>query len=114
MSRMSRSNPPAKPAVWTVRWAVLLVALGAILLALVRSAAAQTPVTPPYPPEPTAPTGDIALDRIYYGAIPEGGESAPVLVFVPGLGGVASDWWGPTFVVDEGDNDMYALAYGNG
>ena len=94
-----------------LRWIALVLGIGAMVLLLGRSAAAQTSAEPPHLPEQRALTGDLALDRVYYGAVPPGGESAPVLLFVPGLGGVASDWWGPTFVVDEGDNDMYRLAY---
>jgi pimeloyl-ACP methyl ester carboxylesterase len=37
------------------------------------------------------------------------------VVFIPGLGGIAQDWWGPLFVnTTEGDNDMYAIAYEHG
>ncbi|HET7767696.1 MAG TPA: hypothetical protein VFN74_02905 [Chloroflexota bacterium] len=114
MTRTTRSSSFPVAAARPVRWTMLALILIAVLLLVVRSASAQTPVDPPYLPAPNAPTGDLALDRIYYGAVPAGGESAPVLVFVPGLGGVAADWWGPTFVVEEGDNDMYALAYRSG
>lgn len=91
-------------------------AIGVVVVALLvaQAAFAQTSGDPPRMPETLPATGDPALDKVYYGAVPPGGEGAPVLVFVPGLGGVATDWWGPIFVVDEGDNDMYALAYRSG
>src|SRR5688572_17957502 len=110
MRTASRRQAVMPPAL-RLRWLALMLAIGAVILLLVRSAAAQTSAEPPRLPEQHALTGDSALDRVYYGAVPPGGESAPVLIFVPGLGGVASDWWGPTFVVEEGDNDMYRLAY---
>jgi pimeloyl-ACP methyl ester carboxylesterase len=72
-------------------------------------------------PAPTCPqqqqplSGDPVRDNIYYGAVPPGGGSGPVLVFVHGLGGLAQDWWGPAFYdADEGNNDMYVLAYSRG
>ena len=104
----------ARAAIGSSRRAAFVLCLVLALASLVRTAAAQTPLDPPRLPETLPVTGDIALDRIYYGAVPPGGEAAPVLVFVPGLGGVASDYWGPTFVVEAGDNDMYAFAYRRG
>ena len=52
-------------------------------------------------------TGDI-----WWGAVPPGAESRPVLVFVHGLHGNAPSWWSPTGY--SGVNDMYAYAYNNG
>lgn len=55
---------------------------------------------------PADPTPDSAAPNIFYGAIPPDGTQAPVVVFVHGLKGKASDWWG--------QNDMYASAYAAG
>jgi hypothetical protein len=49
----------------------------------------------------------------YIGAIPPGYDpSKPVLVFVQGLHGNATNWWGATAYY--GNNDMYAYAYNYG
>jgi len=61
---------------------------------------AQTP-----PPEPPDPTPDPTYGNLFYGSVPPNGATAPVLVFIPGLFGSASSWWGV------GNNDMYAYAY---
>ena len=50
--------------------------------------------------------------NVFYGAVPPGGENAPVLVFVHGYGGQAIDWW--FFNFGSGFNDMYDLAYAAG
>jgi hypothetical protein len=57
------------------------------------------------PPTPPAPTPDPVYANVFYGAVNPGfaNFNTPVLVFVPGLGGVASDWFT--------NNDMYAYAY---
>jgi PGAP1-like protein len=95
---------------------------GATSLGL-RTAAAVTPnaaTTSPLPSGPTAcpagkcpqqgpPTGDPATDNIWYGAIPAGSETKPVLVFLHGISGIASDWWSGGSL--SGTNDMYLLAY---
>lgn len=64
------------------------------------------------PPIPS-PDPDPVHTNIFYGAIPtpvhlppDVGETAPVLVFVHGLGGTAMYWWF--------GNDMYEIAYWNG
>jgi triacylglycerol lipase len=46
------------------------------------------------------------VDNIYYGAVPPNSETRPVLLFVHGLGGLASDWWLR--------HDMYETAYNAG
>jgi hypothetical protein len=58
-------------------------------------AAALAPPTP----DPRSPQ-----QHIFYGEVPPGGSEAPVLVFVHGVNGLASDWWAPP-------NDMYRLAF---
>jgi hypothetical protein len=63
----------------------------------------------PPDPQPLPPTGNCYRDNIFYGAVPPGGENAPVIVFVHGYGGLAIDWWlrvPPYF-----DNDSYVRAY---
>lgn len=84
-------------------WVLMVLALAA-LMALARSTEAGPPT-----PQPLPPTGDCYRDNVFYGAIPPGGEQNPVLVFVHGLGGLASDWWvnAPGLQV----NDMYERAY---
>jgi hypothetical protein len=67
-----------------------------IAMAGVGSSAAQTIPLPA--PDPGAPD-----QNVFYGATPPIGVNGPVLVFVHGLKGRASDWW-------EG-NDMYQLPY---
>lgn len=67
--------------------------------------AAPTPVPVPIPQ-------DCAEANVFYGAVPPGGEDAPVLVFVHGYGGQAIDWW--FFNFGSGFNDMYDLAYSAG
>ena len=60
------------------------------------------------PPTPPAPTPDPVFANVFYGAVNPtfAGFKTPVLVFVPGLDGVASDWYT--------NNDMYGYAYQNG
>lgn len=57
------------------------------------------------PPTPPAPTPDPVYANVFYGAVNPtfANFKTPVLVFVPGLEGVASDWYTK--------NDMYAYAY---
>ncbi len=62
--------------------------------------AAQTPPTAP------TPTADATYPNLWYGAVPPGGSSNPVLFFVHGLSGHAEDWWV--------GNDMYNYAYAAG
>lgn len=90
---------------------------GALLLApsatavpriVVPQVAVRQMVAPP-DPQTLPPTGDCIVDTIYYGAVPPGRESAPVLVFVYGLAGVVEDWWTDQTIA--GLNDMYILAY---
>ena len=74
------------------------------------------------PPTPPAPTVDPLYPNVFYGAVnPSFGDyKTPVLVFVPGLGGVACDWYstgstGNAPCVENGVaapiNNMYAYAY---
>jgi pimeloyl-ACP methyl ester carboxylesterase len=76
------------------------------------TALAQTAATPPDPVQ-NPPTGNAALDNIYYGTIPPSNPQGPVLLFVHGLGGIASDWWTGDLKI-QGQNDMYWLAYAAG
>ena len=91
----------------------LIFSLLACVFLLAGPALAQTP-----PPTPPAPTPDPVYANVFYGAVNPAFANfkTPVLVFVPGLGGVACDWYstgttgnapcpaGPA-------NDMYAYAY---
>ncbi len=86
-------------------WSALILLLLLLLLAcgflsVPPVFAASTP-----PPTPPAPTPDPVYANVFYGAVNPGfaNFNTPVLVFVPGLGGVASDWYT--------NNDMYAYAY---
>lgn len=54
--------------------------------------------------EPPPVTPDPLYPNILYGADPSDAPFTPVLVFVPGLGGRATDWLAP-------NNDMYKAAY---
>ena len=66
------------------------------------AAAAQ----PPLPVRDPLP----APQNVFYGAVPPGGDMAPVMVFIHGFRGIAADWWTnsePT----QTNNDMYELAY---
>lgn len=85
-------------------WAWRGVALVAALL-LFAGGAAPAAADPP-PPQQKPPTGNAALDNVYYGAEPPGSGARPVLLFVHGLGGIASDWWLR--------HDMYLTAYNAG
>lgn len=89
-----------------VRVMLVAITIAAGLTAIAGGAVAQV-VTPP--PDP------VEMEKnIFVGAVPAGSESKPVLVFVHGMGGIASDWWGPTMFEDVGANDMYAYAYSRG
>lgn len=104
-------------------WLARLPAGGRVLLGLtiatallftlaVPAAPVSAWTTPPAPTlvdvNPNGNEGDWLI-----GAIPPDYDpSKPVLVFVQGLHGQASNWWGPTAYY--GDNDMYAYAYNNG
>jgi len=74
------------------------------------------------PPTPPAPTPDPVYANIFYGAVNPSFSSfkTPVLVFVPGLGGLACDWYstgssGNAPCMNNGAadpaNNMYAYAY---
>jgi hypothetical protein len=73
------------------------------------------------PPTPPAPTPDPVYANLFYGATnPAFNFVTPVVVFVPGLGGVACDWYstgstGNAPCTPGGQtapaNDMYAYAY---
>src|SRR6202042_329242 len=95
----------------------LIVSLLAFGLLLAGPVLAQTP-----PPTPPAPTPDPVYNNIFYGAVNPAFANfkTPVLVFVPGLGGVACDWYstGSTGIVacqlsgvTAPANAMYAYAY---
>jgi hypothetical protein len=95
-----------------VNWSALIVASLACGLLSTQPAVGQTAqqtdtlsVTLPEPPTPPAPTADPLYINVFYGAVNPtyANFKTPVLVFVPGLGGVASDWYT--------NNDMYARAY---
>jgi len=92
----------------------LILVCGFLLSSL---ALAQT--TPPTPP---APTPDPVYANVFYGAVNPSFSNfkTPVLVFVPGLGGVACDWYSTGATgnapcspggVTAPANDMYAYAY---
>lgn len=49
----------------------------------------------------------------YAGAVPRGSEEAPILVFVPGLGDVAQNFWSWNGLEDP-EWGLYAYAYGEG
>lgn len=68
--------------------------------------------TLPPDPQPLPPTGNCVQDNVFFGAVPPGGEAAPVLVFVHGLSGLAEDWWKDNTTA--GPNDMYVYAYNAG
>ena len=57
-------------------------------------------------PDPNGP------QNIFYGAIPPDSAQAPVLVFIPGLKGIAADWW--VNAIDGSPNPMYEMAYAAG
>ncbi len=69
-----------------------------LLGSLPATAATKPPAAPPVVADPTQP-------NLWYGAIPPGGSTAPVLVFVHGFGGTYQDW------LDASGNDMYDYAY---
>ena len=107
-------SSPAHAGVPDRRLSALWLHIAAALLAVVSttwllagSASARGSFSPPDAPKELQP-------NIFYGSVPPGGESAPVVVFVHGLGGIAVDWWGQTFIGNDGDNDMYAIAYERG
>lgn len=89
-----------------VSWLATAVLLLGGLLALPTASFGQN-----LPPDPQAlpPTGDCVIDNIFYGETPPGGNTAPVLVFVHGLAGLAIDWWSDETYA--GVNEMYARAY---
>lgn len=83
---------------------------------------APAPAQAPPPPTPPAPTPDPVFANIFYGAVNPAFANfkTPVLVFVPGLGGVACDWYSTGSSgnapcqkngVTSPPNDMYAYAY---
>jgi hypothetical protein len=96
------------------------IGLTRVLLILALMVGTLTPLTattasvaerPPLP-EQLPPTGNPVIDNIYYGAVPPGGEQAPVLLFVHGVSGIASDWWSDRSL--HGTNDMYDRAFNGG
>ncbi len=90
-------------------WIILILIAGLSALLATGTSAAQTAAPPP--PIATGPTG-TAPGTIYYGAVPAGAGSKPVLVFVHGMHGKAADWW--TNSPYSGHNDMYDYAYNYG
>lgn len=102
---------------------VILSLVLALLLAFVAIPAGATTAKPPAAPPVVA---DSTLPNLWYGAVPPGGSTAPVLVFVHGLAGSYADWLessncppGPTVCGPNGvgagtGNDMYDYAYENG
>jgi hypothetical protein len=85
----------------------VIVVLILLLSAAWATAAAAATGSPP-PPQP-AGIGATAPGTIYYGAVPPGANSKPVLVFVHGMHGKAENWWTDTGYY--GHNDMYDYAY---
>lgn len=85
-----------------------------LLGATVAIAVAQSSAPPP--PNPTLDPG--GSPNIFYGSIPPNGQLAPVVVFIPGLRGTASDWWSVPSQAPPGSslppNDMYVKMYGSG
>jgi len=86
--------------------------LAIILMAAAREPVAASNLAAPPTPQPLRPTGNCSYDNVFYGAVPPGGRQAPVLVFVHGLSGLASDWW--SNLSSAGLNDMYIQAYNAG
>lgn len=86
-------------------------ALAVLILGSALALTAPAQASPP-DPQPRPSPGDCVAGQIYYGAVPPGGEQAPVLVFVHGLAGLAKDWW--TDQTSAGLNDMYLQAYNAG
>ena len=84
--------------------------LALFLLVGVSLAAGPAYADPP-DPQPLPATGNCYRDNIFYGAVPPGGQTAPVIVFVHGYSGLAIDWW---LRVPSFDNDMYVRAYNAG
>lgn len=83
-----------------------------VLLAAVFLVTAAPAYADPPDPQPLPATGNCVRDNIFYGAVPPGGQSSPVIVFVHGYSGLAIDWWlrvPPYF-----DNDSYVRAYNAG
>lgn len=70
-------------------WAIWLGIVGLPTVAAAQGTPAPDPVWP---------------QNIFFGQVPPGGDQAPVIVFVHGVNGVASDWWTVP-------NDMYLRAY---
>lgn len=102
------------------RFTLLAAALLLLLTALPTSAKQPTA-----PPAPVPLTGEVSINlagggngdgvpgTLYVGAIPPNYDpTKPVLLFVHGLGGAASSWWGESSY--HGTNDMYSYAYYNG
>jgi hypothetical protein len=80
------------------RLAAALLLSGLVWLAGPELALAQaTPEPAPVP----------ARQHIFYGQTPPAPVDGPVILFVHGINGVASDWW-------QAPNDMYAMAYNAG
>ena len=71
-----------------------------VLLAVLAARTAAAQGTPAPDPSP-------ARQNVFYGQTPAAAPEGPVILFVHGINGVASDWWAPA-------NNMYALAYAAG
>ena len=106
-----------------IRSASLYCSSALIVLVLVFGLLSQPVVA--QPPTPPAPTPDPVFANVFYGAVnpTTATFNTPVLVFVPGLGGVACDWYstgstGNAPCIQNGvaaaANDMYGYAYESG
>ena len=83
--------------------------LAVVVLTFAVGAERERAQAAPSDPEALPQTGIAWLDNIYYGTAPPDSAQQPVLLFVHGLGGLASDWWTETQY--HGPQDMYLLAY---
>lgn len=77
--------------------------IAALVLAVVGAATAFAQI-----PDPMPDQGEE--EYIFYGLTPLGGATEPVIIFIPGLRGTASDWW-TQGEGDAVDNEMYLFAY---
>lgn len=102
------------PGSHLTRLFVIVALIGALIAAAGVSARTLSQTsTPPLPDKLPGTLNDCVANNVYYGAVPPGGESSRVLVFVHGLGGRAPDWWTAKSPSDP-PNDMYLLAYNAG
>jgi hypothetical protein len=92
----------------------LLVVFGLLLSVFVlpQPSAKAAPSAAAAAPTLLAEVNGPGRGRVWVGAIPANSTTKPVLVFVHGLHGKATNWWGPTEYY--GTNDMYDKAYASG